>query len=361
MAHKNLLTNFKRPAPRNIQYQVINSNETYGQIVAFPFERGYAVTVANSLRRVMLSSLPGYAITGLSVKFSDKSGSLQMLLSSFDNIYGVYEDTMQIIQNLKKVRLSLNDSSDERKIMLDFSGEREITAKDLAVDKNITVYNKDFSIAKLNKDAKIQMEITVSFGRGYIPANLIQQNSTEVGFIAIDGLFSPVEKVIFQVDNYRIDQKIDYEQFSLDVWTDGSISVADAVADAAKILKEHFAAFINFNEEDYDSKEEFTREDSNSPEEEKLFRLMKIPIEELELNARAFNCLVSVGISHVGDVLLKPKDELERTKNLGQKSLDEIKMKLKKLELYLEMNIPQIVIDKFLNYKASLLEAPDED
>lgn len=357
MAHKNLLMNFKKPSSKSIQYQALVNDASYGKIVAYPFERGYAVTVANSLRRVMLSSLPGYAITGISLKYIDKNGNLQMLQSEFDNIFGVYEDTIQIIQNLKKLRLSLEDAIDERKIILDFKGDKDITGKDFLVDKNITVYNPDLHIAKLNQDASLKIELTVSFGRGYIPASQIQVNNTEVGFIAIDGLFSPVNKVMFEIGNYRIDQKTDYEQFTLDVWTDGSISVVDAVADAAKILKESFLAFINFDEEDYDFQEESLKEDNNSPEEEKLLKLMKISIEELELNARAFNCLFSVGIAYVGDLILKPKDELEQTKNLGQKSLDEIKLKLQKLDLHLNMNIPGAVIEKYNHFKKTAIES----
>ena len=359
MPHKNLLLNFKRPSPRTIKYEVEEDNPTYGKIIAYPFERGYGTTVANSLRRALLSSLPGFAIAGMSIKYYDKEGEFRYLTSEFENIPGVFEDTVEIVQNLKRVRLALLDESTERKIFLELKGPREFKAKDLEIDANIAVFNPDQHIATLNEDAFFTIEITSSFGRGYVPSDIIQENNSELGFIAIDALYSPVEKVTFLVESHRIEQRSDFEKFSLNVWTDGSISPVDAIADASKILKEHFTTFINFDESLYEESEIEEKQDEVSPEDENFLRTLLTPIEELELNARASNCLSSANIKYIGELVIKPEDDLSKIKNLGQKSLEEIKEKLKQFDVELGLAIDKKFIDKIYEQKEN--EAGDDE
>lgn len=349
MPHKNLLLNFKKPTVRTLSYEVQENNPRYGKVVAYPFERGYGTTVANSLRRVLLSSLPGYAISGMTVKFYDKNSELKVLSSEFDNITGVFEDTIEIIQNLKKIRLALLDESFERKIFLELKGPRTLTAKDLEVDANIKVFNPDQHIATLNADSFFTIEITLSFGRGYVPGEALQEVNKEMGYIAIDALYSPVERVNFKVENYRIEQRTDYEKFTLEVWTDGSTNPIDAVADASKILKEHFATFINFDESLHEEAQIEKKEEEVSPEDENFLKILLTPIEELELNARASNCLSSSNTRFIGELVIKSEEELSRIKNLGQKSLEQIKEKLEQFNqfnLKLGMNLDPRFIEK---------------
>lgn len=360
MPHKNLLLNFKRPTARSISYDVIEDDPRYGKITAYPFERGYGTTVANSLRRVLLSSLPGYAISGMNIQFYDAEGELKQLSSEFENIPGVYEDTIEIVQNLKRVRLALLDESTERKIFLELKGSKTLTAKDLELDANIQVLDPEQHIATLNDDASITIEITITFGRGYLPADAIQQNNSEIGFIAIDALYSPVERVTFAAESFRIEQRTDYEKFSLELWTDGSITPVDAVADAAKILKEHFTTFINFDEALYEEAEIEEREEEVSPEDEKFLKVLLTPIEELELNARASNCLSSANIQFIGELVIKTEDELAKIKNLGQKSLEEIKQKLEQFEVTLGKPVEKKFIDKINDAKEMDDEGVDE-
>ncbi len=358
MPHKNLLLNFKRPSTRSISYEVVEDQANYGKITAYPFERGYGTTIANSLRRVLLSSLPGYAISGINIKYYDKNGDLKLLTSEFENISGVYEDTIEIVQNLKRVRLALLDESFERKIFLELKGPKTFTAKDLEIDANIQVFNPDQHIATLNEDAFFTIEITTTFGRGYIPADVLQEGNNEVGYIAIDALYSPVDRATFQVDNYRIEQRTDFEKFSLEVWTDGSITPVDAVADASKILKEHFSTFINFDESLYEDSEPELKEEEVSPEDENFLKTLLTPIEELELNARASNCLSSANVKFIGELVVKTDEELAKIKNLGQKSLEEIRQKLQQFELELSMGIDQKFVDKI---KEAKIAATDGD
>jgi DNA-directed RNA polymerase subunit alpha len=359
MPHKNLLLNFKRPSARSISYEIAEDNPQYGKISAYPFERGYGTTVANSLRRTLLSSLPGYAISGMSIKYYDENGEFKILTSEFENIYGVYEDTIEIVQNLKKVRLALLDESTERKLFLELKGPRTLTAKDLEIDANIQVFNPDQHIATLNDKAFFTVEITTTFGRGYVPAEVVQESNNEVGFIAIDALYSPVERVTFQVDNYRIEQRTDYEKFDISVWTDGSITPVDAIADASKILKEHFTTFINFDESLYEESEYEEKEEEVSPEDENFLKVLLTPIEELELNARASNCLSSANIQFIGELVIKSEEELAKIKNLGQKSLEEIKEKLQQFDVELGMDIDKKFIEKINEEKQ--LESEEEE
>lgn len=361
MPHKNLLVNFKRPGPRTISYEVVEDEENYGKIVAYPFERGYGTTVVNSLRRVLLSSLPGYAISGIVINYHDEKGELKLLNSEFDNIPGVYEDTIEIVQNLKKVRVGLLDESFERKIFIELKGKKDFVAKDLEVDSQFQVFNPDQHIATLNEDAFLNIELTVTFGRGYVPADLFQEQNTEMGFVAIDALYSPVKKVTFKVESHRIEQRSDFEKFAIEVWTDGSITPVDAVADAAKILKEHFTTFINFDESLYEDSELEINEEEVSPEDENFLKTLLNPIEELELNARASNCIASADIKLIGELVIKTEDELSKIKSLGQKSLEEIREKLQQFDVEIGMDIEKKLIDRVFEHKDKILNVDNEE
>ncbi|OHD09041.1 MAG: DNA-directed RNA polymerase subunit alpha [Spirochaetes bacterium GWB1_36_13] len=362
MPHKNLLLNFKRPTPRTIHYEVSEDDQFYGKITAYPFERGYGTTVANSLRRVLLSSLPGYAISGLSIKYYDKNGDFRILSSEFENIPGVFEDTIEIVQNLKKVRLVLHDDSIERKIFIELKGKKEFKASDLAVDSNIQIFNQDEHIATLNEDAFFTIEVTITLGRGYVPGEAFLEGNSEIGFIPVDALYSPIQKATFQVENYRIEQRTDYEKFSIEVWSDGSIRPVDAVADAAKILKEHFNTFINFDEAMFEVEEKGIEKSTDiNPDDEALLKKLLTSIEELELNARASNCLNSADVKFIGELVIKSEEDLARIKNLGQKSLKEIKEKLSSYQLELGMPIDKKLIEKIDEAKIKGANFSDDD
>jgi len=347
---------FKRPKRENITYKISQENQFYGKIDAYPFERGYGLTIANSLRRVLLSSIPGYAISGISVKYYSND-EMNILSSEFVNIPGVYEDTIQFIQNLKRVRLALLDGSIERKIYFELKGPREFKASDLKIDSNIEVYNPDIILATLNEDAYFTIEMVITFGRGYVPAEVIKENNNEIGFIGIDALYSPVEKVSYKVENYRIGQRTDYEKFTMEVWTDGSIKPSDAIADAAKILKEHFSVFINFDETQYEDVIVEEKEEKIAPEDERLWEVLSTPVEELELNARAANCLEAINVKYIGELVQKTEDELKKVKNLGQKSLEEIIKKLEAFDLHLGMKLD----DKYIKAIQELKEEEEEE
>ncbi len=329
MPHKNLLKDFKRP--KNISFEHSELNPFYGKFTAAPFERGYGVTIANSLRRTLLSSIQGYAITAIRIEYVDSSGTQKLLSNEFESITGLYEDTVHFIQNLKKVRLKLLNEVENRTIYIEKKGDAELTAKDLVVDTNIEVYNPDQYLCKLNEDAEIFLELQIDLGRGYVPAERNKEFIDVIGTIPIDAIFSPINKVNYLIENFRVGQRTDYDKVILEVWTDGTIKPDDAVASAAKILKDYFGNFINFEE---DIVEEVQEED---PEEEKMKQLLKTTIEDLELSVRSSNCLRVSGIKTVGDLVQKTEDELEKIKNLGKKSIIEIISRLNTLGLSLGM------------------------
>ncbi len=325
MVHKNLLRDFKRP--KNIIFEHEELNPFYGRFIAAPFERGYGITIANSLRRTLLSSIQGYAVTALRLEYIDGEGKNTLLSNEFESIYGIYEDTSIIVQNLKKAKIRLLDDLDSRTIFIEKKGNGAITAGDLKIDANIEIYNPDQHIATLNDDASLFFELQIDLGRGYVPAERNIEYIQTIGTVPIDAIFSPVIKVNFNVENTRVGQRTDYDKFTIEVWTDGTIAPNDAVADAAKILKEHFTCFINFEEEE---EPEETKED---PEEERLRALLSTAIEELELSVRSSNCLRVAGVKTVGDLVIKTEEEIAKIKNLGKKSITEIQNKLNSLSL----------------------------
>lgn len=295
----------------------------YGKFVCEPLERGFGITIGNSLRRVLLSSLQGAAI--VSVKFDT-------VVHEFTTIPGVLEDSTDIILNLKEIRLRLIDE-EEAVIRISQEGEGAVTAEDIESDGSVEILNPEQHIATLNKEGKLNMEMVVKIGKGYVPAERFQRRNQPLGEIPIDAVFSPIQRVNYVVTNARVGQITDYDKLTLEVWTDGSVPPEDAVAFAAKILKEQMAPFINFEEEPEPVQEE------EEEEEEKLNQNLFRPVSELELSVRSANCLKNANITLIGELVQKTEAEMLKTKNFGRKSLNEIKGILEEMGLSLGMKL----------------------
>lgn len=303
-----------------IDYVKISDDGCYGKFVIEPLERGYGITIGNSLRRVLLSSLPGAAVT--SVKIDG-------VLHEFTSIPGVIEDVPDIILNLKDLAIRLH--SDEPKVLIiEAQGEKKITAGDIKADADVEIVDPDQPIATLDKDGKLYMEITVQNGKGYVLADKNKQSSQPIGVIPVDSIFTPVRKVNYTVENTRIGQITDYDKLTLEVWTNGAIEPDEAISLAAKILDEHLALFTNMSE---------YIENIVVPEEkieEKREHALDMTIEELDLSVRSYNCLKRAGINTVQELTEKTEDEMMKVRNLGRKSLDEVIQKLNALGLSLK-------------------------
>ncbi len=317
MAPKNLLKGFKRPSKINFEHDELKDN--YGRFTAEPFEKGYGLTIGNSLRRVLLSSIEGAAITAIKI---------EGVPHEFFSIDGVYEDVTKIILNLKKLRLQYEGEL-QKVLHIVKNGPGELTGEDFDVDPDIKVLNPELKIATLNEDGKIDMEVEIQRGRGYIPAELNKSNTESVGVIPIDAIFSPVQKVNIKVEDTRVGQRTDYDKLIIEVWTDGSIAPDDALAQAAKIIKDHMTIFINFEE---DVEEETEVVDENI---EKMKVLLSKSIDELELSVRSYNTLKSLDIVMLEQLVQKTEDELKKSKHVSDLVLKEIKGKLEEYHLSL--------------------------
>lgn len=286
---------------------------TYGKIIVEPLERGYGVTLGNSLRRILLSSLPGYAIT--SVKIDG-------VLHEFSTIPGVKEDVTEIILNLKNVILKIHGEG-SKTVYIDASGEGEVVAGDIKCDSEVEIINKDYHICTLDKDAHINMELNVAKGRGYVSA---EQNKKlmqpVIGVIAIDSIYTPILKANYTIDDIRVGQEIGFDKLTLEVWTNGTITATEAVSLGAKFLNEHLALFGDLSGEAYDTE---IMVDKGEDAKEKV---LEMTIEELDLSVRSFNCLKRAGINTVEDLTNKTEDDMMKVRNLGKKSLDEVINKL---------------------------------
>ncbi|MDK2848117.1 MAG: DNA-directed polymerase subunit alpha [Desulfuromonadales bacterium] len=307
--------------PKRLQVDADSLSDTFGKFMAEPFERGFGTTLGNSLRRVLLSSLQGAAITSVRIKG---------VLHEFSNIPGVTEDVTDIILNLKGVLLKLH-GSDSRNIRIVKKGAGIVTAGDIITDSHVDVLNPDHHILTCGKDADIEMDMVVAMGKGYVPAERNRDEKAPVGTIPIDALFSPIKKVNFTVTNARVGQITNYDKLILEVSTDGSVRSDDAVAYAAKILKEQLQIFINFDEETETVVEEESEE--NRKINENLYR----SVEELELSVRSANCLKNDNIHLIGDLVQRSEAEMLKTQNFGRKSLNEIKDILAEMGLSLGM------------------------
>ncbi|MCD6585509.1 MAG: DNA-directed RNA polymerase subunit alpha [Desulfobacteraceae bacterium] len=306
--------------------QIASQTPTYGKFVWEPLERGFGITIGNSLRRIILSSICGSAI--VSVKFDG-------VMHEFSTIPGVLEDISEIILNLKNVRVKMEDS-ESKMIEIDVAGERVVTAADIiSGDGKIEIMNPDQHIATLSADAKFRVEMTVKAGKGYFLAELNKDLEAPVGTIAIDSVFSPIKRVNYRITNARVGQKTDYDKLTMEIWTDGSVSPEDTVAFAAKILKEQMNVFINFDEDLEPELAEKITDDSKPRQNDNLY----LDVDELELSVRSANCLRNANITKIYQLVERTESEMLKTKNFGRKSLNEIKELLAELGLSLGMNI----------------------
>jgi DNA-directed RNA polymerase subunit alpha len=308
--------------PKRLEIETKGRPNTYGKFVCEPLERGFGITLGNALRRVLLSSLQGAAIT--SVKIDG-------VLHEFSTIPGVLEDVTDVILNLKEVRFKMH-SEGQKLLIVEKEGEGEVTARDIHTSSQIEVLNPEQHVCTLAKDARLRMELVVKQGKGYMPADRNIEENQPIGTVPIDAIFSPVRKVNYAVTQARVGQITDYDKLTMEIWTDGSIQPDDALAYAAKILKDQLTIFINFEEEAEASEEEVRLEPAFN---DNLFR----SVDELELSVRSANCLKNADIRHIGELVQKTEAEMLKTKNFGRKSLNEIKEILAEMGLSLGMKV----------------------
>ena len=301
----------------------IHENKSIATITAEPLEKGYGLTIGNSLRRIMLSSIRGSAVTAIQI---------DGVLHEFSSIKGVREDVTDIVLNVKSLALKSN-SDGPKKLILDASGPGEIKAKNIGENPDIEILNPELTICNLDEATKLHMELTVNSGKGYVPANLNKTEDPPLGLIAIDSVFSPVKKVSYSISTAREGKALDYDKLTIRIETNGSIAADDAIAYAARIFQDQLSMFINFDE----PKEVITKVAPVEPEFNK--NLLK-KVDELELSVRSMNCLKNDNIIYIGDLVQKTEGEMLRTPNFGRKSLNEIKEVLSSMSLYLGMEIP---------------------
>jgi len=319
---------YQMQMPAKIDVDETTHTGRYGRFIAQPLERGYGVTLGNAMRRVLLASLPGTAITGIKI---------EGVFHEFSTIDGVREDVPEIVLNLKKVRFKSNCKRN-CKTSLTLAGPKEFTARDIvAQEGEFEVLNKDQHIATINSEATLKIDIYVGRGRDYVPAEENRTDGMPIGFIALDAIYTPIKNVRFTVENTRVGQRTDYEKMILDVETDGSITPDDSISLAGKIINEHFAFFANFSptEEEF-SEEEYKQQDD---EFESMRKLLQTKIEDLDLSVRSHNCLRLAEIDTLGDLVSRREDELLNYKNFGKKSLTELKEQLEKFNLKFGMDI----------------------
>ena len=295
----------------------IDEDGNYGKFVVEPLERGYGTTLGNALRRILLSSLPGAAVT--SVKIDG-------VLHEFSTIPGVKEDVTEIILNLKKLAIRLNGDNTKR-VIINAVGPKEVTAADIIGDSDIEIFNPDLHIATLEENATLVMEVNLARGRGYVPAEMNKTESTPISVIPVDSIYTPVRKVNFTVENTRVGQVTDYDRLVLEIWTDGSITPEEGVSIGAKIMQEHLNLFIQLTDTTG------TMEIMVEKEEDQKEKALEMTIEELELSVRSFNCLKRAAINTVEELTQKSEEDMMKVRNLGKKSLDEVKAKLEELGL----------------------------
>ena len=310
---------FERP---NIEVIEISEDKKFGKFVVEPLERGYGITLGNSLRRIMLSSLPGAAVSQVKI---------EGVLHEFSSIPGVKEDVTEIVMNIKSLAIKNNSETNEAKTAyIEYEGEGVVHASDIQVDQDIEILNPDLVIATLSgKDTKLYIELTITKGRGYVSAEKNKHEDVPIGVIAVDSIYTPVERVNVTVDNTRVGQITDYDKLTLDVFTNGTLVPDEAVSLAAKVLSEHLSLFIDLSENAKTAEVMVEKEDD---EKEKV---LEMSIDELELSVRSYNCLKRAGINTVEELCNKTPEDMMKVRNLGRKSLEEVLAKLKELGLSL--------------------------
>ena len=307
-----------------IEIAEISDDNRYGRFVCEPLERGYGTTFGNSLRRMLLSSLEGAAITSIRI---------DGVLHEFSTIPGVRDDVTNIVLNLKQLCLKMQ-GNEPKVIRIDVEGEKEVTAADIICDADIEILNPDLHIATVNETGKLKIEMTVERGRGYVPAEKNKKPDDTIGVIPIDSIFSPVQRVNYTVNDTRVGNVTDYDKLTLEVWTDGSLRPEEAVSKAAGILVMHLKLFQNMD----GLTEDVEEEEASFPEEEedKSSKTLEMNIEDLDLSVRSFNCLKRANINTVADLAEKTEEDMMKVRNLGRKSLEEVKKKLEELGLSLK-------------------------
>ena len=323
--------------PKRLQKDDASATATYAKFIAAPFETGYGHTVGNSLRRVLLSSLEGAAITSLKV-----DGAMH----EFATIEGVVEDVTDIVLNLKKVKFKAH-TRDAQTLLLSVNKEGEVTAGDIQLNQNIELVNPDQIICTLDKKKKFEMELEVKIGRGFCPSDENKKPGQAIGVVAIDSLFSPVTRVRYAIEAARVGNRTDYDRLILEVWTDGRLSPDDALTQASAILQHHLDVFVGYDKNAVEFEEAADKQDE---EKSKMKKLLNMSVNEIELSVRAANCLNNANITSVGQLAMKTEQEMLKYRNFGKKSLNEIKDKLTALGLSLGMN-----------FEPGLLEAPKEE
>jgi DNA-directed RNA polymerase subunit alpha len=329
MARKNLLKGFKKP--RGITFEHSEIKADYGRFLAYPFERGFGTTIGNTLRRILLSSIQGYAVSAVKITCYNEEGTPHMVSSEYEMVPEVVEDTQEIIANLKLLQIKLPDDVEQKTLLIECKGPGDLTGESLEKDNDVEVLNKDLKILTMMDKANFDLEFQIDLGRGYVPSEVNEKYIEEIGTIPIDAVFSPVTRVTYAIENTRVGQRNDYDKLSLEIHTNGTVSPENALAEAAKIAKDHFTIFINFDEDAIGG------DDDIDEEEERVRMVLETPVEELELSVRSFNCLKSANIRSIGDLTRKTEDEIAKTRNFGKKSLQEIKEKLKEWNLSLGM------------------------
>ncbi len=324
-------TGFQRPKYLECDYDTLT--EKYGRFWAQPFERGYGVTVGNALRRVLLSSIPGAAATAVRI---------QGVLHEFSTIPGVVEDVTDIILNIKSIPLKLKGDQ-TKKITLKMEGPAEAKASDLVHDGDIEVLDQDIHIASLDRDGKLDMEIIVKNGRGYVSADQNLDEGLSVDYIPLDSSHSPIQKVNYRVEQARVGKRIDYENLTLEIWTTGAISPQEALSQSSKIMRDHLAIFLTVIDEPLEREPAAAKKEI--PYISQIDVLLK-PIEHLELSVRSSNCLKSAGIERIYELVQKSEDDLLKTKNFGRKSLAEIKETLSNLKLSLSLDLHPKLLER---------------
>lgn len=300
--------------------ECITSDEdmNYGKFIVEPLERGYGTTLGNSLRRILISSLPGAAVT--SVKIDE-------IYHEFSTIPGVKEDVTEIILNLKKLAVKIHGTEDSKRVIINAVGPKEVTAADIIGDSDLEIFNKDLHIATLEENATLVMEITIAKGRGYVPAEQNKSEGTPIAVIPVDSIYTPVRKVNYTIEDTRVGQVTDFDKLILEVWTDGSISPKEGISIGAKIMQAHLNLFIQLTDST-DGLEIMVEKEEDQKE-----KALEMTIEELELSVRSFNCLKRAAINTVEELTHKSEDDMMKVRNLGKKSLDEVKEKLAELGL----------------------------
>lgn len=305
---------FEKP---NIECLEIDNEKNYAKFVCEPLERGYGVTIGNSLRRILLSSLTGCAITSVKI---------EGVLHEFSSIPNIVEDVPEIILNLKNVRLKF-DENEEKTLRINFKGEGEVIAADIETDGTVEIMNPELHIATVSEGGKLNIEMTANMGRGYTPAEKNKKPEQDISVLPVDSIYTPVKKVNYQIKNTRVGQMVDYDKLIIEIWTDGSLKAHEALSLAAKVMTSHLNIFIDLSEATRNTQVMIEKEESQKE------KVLETSIEELELSVRSFNCLKRAGIATVEDLISRSEYDMMKVRNLGKKSLDEVIAKLHSLGL----------------------------